>query len=109
MTYRHEAQGLERYANTDPAVHFNQPEPQPDQRWRGAWMWCLRHLDYESAELIHDLNAPPSDECFYGDHDLCHFGWCKCPCHSRIVLKSEGARLRPPAHVAIEQEEIEAA
>ena len=90
MSYR-EPTGLDRYANTDPSLHFNTLESRPDERWRGAWFWCLRHLDYESATLIHDRNVPPSDECFYGDHDLCKFGWCNCVCHSRIVLKVKEA------------------
>ena len=103
---RNQETGLD-YANTDPSLHYNRIEPGPSKRWPGAWIWCLRHLDYEAAELIHDRNVPPSDECFYGDHDLCHFGWCNCVCHSRIVLKTEQAPLKSCREVASEQSEAE--
>ena len=103
-----EKQGLEKYANTDPSRHFNHIEPLSD-RWRGAWMWCVRHLDYESAQLIHDRNVPPSDECFYGDHDLCPFDFCNCVCHSRIVLKPQGAPIKSCREVQSERDEWEAA
>lgn len=53
--------GLE-YANTDPALHFNTPEPQPDMRWRDDWIQCLRHQNYEGAQLIRDRNAILSEE-----------------------------------------------
>jgi len=59
---RQKAQGLARWANTDPALHFNTPEPQPDMRWRGAWIRCLSNFDYEGAQLIRERNASPSDE-----------------------------------------------
>ena len=68
---RYEAIGEARYANTDPALHFNTPEPQPDMRWRGAWIRCLSNFDYEGARLIRARNAMPGDECDRGYHDLC--------------------------------------
>ena len=71
----------QRYTNTDPSLHYNHAEPQVSGRWRGAWFWCLKHYDYESAALIHERNAPPSDECADGDHDLCPFEFCNCPHH----------------------------
>jgi hypothetical protein len=82
---RYEAIGEARYANTDPAIHFSTPEPNPDMRWRGAWMWCVRHLDYESAQLIHDRNVPPSDECANGEHASCPFSFCNCQCHGESL------------------------
>lgn len=106
---RNHETGLE-YANTDPSLHFNGIERTPDERWRGAWFYCLRHLDYESAELIHDRNIPPSDECYYGDHDLCPFDFCNCVCHSRIVLKAKGPQLKSCFEVQSERDsEMEAA
>jgi len=45
------------YANTDPALHFNTPEPQPDMRWRGAWIYLLKMQDYQSAQFVRDANA----------------------------------------------------
>src|SRR5690349_5895470 len=103
---RNQEAGLE-YANTDPSLHFNRIEPGPSTRWRGAWIYCLKNFDYESATLIHDRNVPPSDECFYGDHDLCHFGWCNCACHSRTMLRVEGAPLKSCTEVTSEQSETE--
>jgi|ERR1051326_2832535 hypothetical protein len=99
-----EKQGLDRYANTDPSLHFNGIGRQPDERWRGAWFWCLRHCDYESAQLIHDRNAPPSDECFYGDHDRCDFGWCNCVCHARVQFELQHPQLKSLSEAESERE-----
>src|ERR1043165_8272085 len=105
---RNQETGLD-YANTDPSRHCNRIAKGPSTRWYGAWIYCLKNLDYEAAELIHERNAPPSDECFYGDHDLCKFGWCNCVCHSRMVLTAEGAPLKSCREVASEQTEKELA
>ncbi len=51
---------LERYANTDPSLHFSTPEPQPDMRWRGAWIYLLKVRDYESAGLVRNANIEKS-------------------------------------------------
>lgn len=45
-----------RYARLDGTV-VNGDVPQPNLSWRGAWIWCLRHLDYDAAELIRERNC----------------------------------------------------
>jgi hypothetical protein len=49
---RHEAQGLERWANTDPSLHYNAIGPQPSGRWVGVWIYLLRVGDYEAAAMV---------------------------------------------------------
>ncbi len=48
-----EPTGLDRFARFDPSIsrariagHVHNPE------WFGAYIWCLRHMDYEAAEVI---------------------------------------------------------
>lgn len=48
--------GLE-YANTDPSLHFNTVE-RKSTRWYGAWFYCLKVRDEESAHLIRLRNDP---------------------------------------------------
>ena len=58
---RNQETGLD-YANTDPSLHCNRIAKGPSTRWYGAWIYCLKNLDYEAAEMIHERNAPPSDQ-----------------------------------------------
>ena len=54
--------GEARYVNTDPALHFNTPEPQQDMLWRGAWLYLLKKQDYESAEFIRNINLEKEND-----------------------------------------------
>jgi hypothetical protein len=53
---RHEPQGLERWANTDPSLHFNTIDPQPSGRWVGVWIYLLRVRNYEAAAMVRRVN-----------------------------------------------------
>lgn len=75
--------------------------------WRGAYVHCLKHYDYDAAELIRSRNVAHSKECEYGDHDLCHFGWCGCVCHSRVQFGLEHPALRSLSECDSEREEME--
>lgn len=76
--------------------------------WRGAWLWCLKHFDYEAAEIIVKRNVV-SDECDSGDHDLCNFAWCTCEHHSVNQFKLEHPQLRSFIEAQSEQGERDAA
>ena len=105
---RYEPQGLERWANTDPSLHFNRIEPRQDgPTWQSIMICCLKAGDAPSADLIFKQNMPHTDECLYGDHDLCHALWCKCLCHSAMQFALEHPGLRSSVEVASEQDEEE--
>jgi hypothetical protein len=107
---RNQETGL-NYAKFDHSdTRIRQAQYQHISGWRGAYIWCLKHQDYESAELIKNRNIPQdSDECFHGDHDLCHFGWCKCVCHSRVQFEIAHPQLRSLSEADSELEaELEA-
>lgn len=56
---RYEPQGLERYANTDPSLHFNTiPRGSRGPMWQGAYIYCLTVGSYDAAELIRLRNDP---------------------------------------------------
>ena len=105
MSNRNLETGLE-YANTDPSLHYN-GAAHSSERWWGAWIWNLQHGDFESADLIRSRNTPLSDECAYGDHDLCHFSWCKCVHHSAGHFAVEHPPLKSLGEAQSEREEME--
>jgi hypothetical protein len=74
--------------------------------WRGAWLWCLKHSDYQAAQLIFDHNKV-SDECEDGDHEECHVSWCSCSHHSEVQFRAEHPQLRSLAESVSGQEELE--
>lgn len=96
------------YANTDPSLHFNGVEQRQDERWRGAWIYCLKHFDYDAAELIVSRNLV-SDECRDGDHDDCHFSWCQCNHHSTVQFALEHPGVKSLSEIESERRESEAA
>jgi hypothetical protein len=73
--------------------------------WRGAWLWCLKHSDYEAAQLIFDRNKV-SDECEDGDHDECYVGWCQCEHHSAVQFRAEHPGLQSLQQAEAEREEL---
>lgn len=94
MSYR-EKQGLDRYANTDPSLHYNHSEPKSDKPdWRAEYIRLLKIRDYDAAEVLKSKNMV-SDECSDGDHDLCNFGWCTCSHHSSVQFKLEHPQFSP--------------
>jgi hypothetical protein len=74
--------------------------------WRGAWIYCLKHFDYDAAELIVSRNLI-SDECEANEHDSCNFLWCVCPHHSAVQFALEHPGLKSLSEIASEQEEME--
>lgn len=103
----HELQGLNRWANTDPSLHYNTLRPKRSgPTWQSVWIYLLRIGDEQSAQLVRDLNATHSDECHFGDHDLCHWPHCECVCHKPVV-KLEHAPLMSCREVELENEERE--
>lgn len=50
-------------------------------------------------------NPIPSDECYFGDHDICGLRWCECVCHARIVFPLESAPLMSCTEVESQREE----
>lgn len=62
MPYR-EPQGEARWRAVDfSEMRIRQAQHQYVPSWRGAFLWCLRWLDIESAELIRQRNQGDSDE-----------------------------------------------
>lgn len=56
---RYEKQGLERWANTDPSLHYNTiPRRGRGPTWQGSYMYCLTVGSYDAAELIRLRNDP---------------------------------------------------
>jgi hypothetical protein len=49
--------GLERWANTDPSLHYNRIDPQPSRRWVGVWIYLLKVRDYEAAAMVRRVNG----------------------------------------------------
>lgn len=45
---RYEPQGLERWASTDPSLHYNTVE-KVDGSWRNEYLGLLKVRDYEAA------------------------------------------------------------
>jgi hypothetical protein len=72
--------------------------------WRGAWIYCLKHFDYEAAELIASRNLV-SDECGAGAHDDCAFSWCSCNHHSAVQLRVEHPQLKSLREIQSERDE----
>lgn len=98
------------YANTDPSLHYNRIAKRASgPTWQGIWIYLLKIEDYESAQLVRDLNASCTDECRYGDHDYCHYPNCECVCHRAVVLKAEGAPIKSCRELQSEREESEVA
>lgn len=98
-----------RWANTDPSLHANHSEPKVRvPSWRGAYIWCLKYQDYDSAELIASRNMV-SDECSDGDCSECHFSWCTCVHHSAVQFTLEHPKIKSLAEVEASREEVEAA
>lgn len=73
--------------------------------WHGAQIYCLKHRDYEAAELIASRNLI-SDECAGGACDDCHFLWCTCLHHSAVQFELERP-LKSLREHASEVEEME--
>jgi hypothetical protein len=106
---RHEPQGLERYANTDPSLHFNRlPRGHRGPTWQSVWIYLLKAGDEEAAQLVRDQNPTLSYECEGGDHDYCRYPTCECAHHRAMVLKTAHAPLKSCRDMQIEQEEAEA-
>lgn len=76
--------------------------------WHGAQIYCLKHRDYDAAELIASRNLI-SDECAGGACDDCHFRWCPCPHHSAVQFAIEHAQIPLHQPIAVDDEESEAA
>lgn len=90
---KYESQGLERYANTDPSLHYNTIEPQgPD--WRDEYLAKLMDHDYEGA---HELRLR-NDARYARETDP-----------QVTVVKTGHTPLQSCAHVQIERDEQEAA
>lgn len=53
------------------------------------------------------LEQTQSDECLYGDHDLCNFAWGKCVHHSAVQFELEHPQLRSLIEAESEREEME--
>lgn len=89
-----EPQGEARWAKFDMGdVRIRQSQHRHTPGWQGAYLWCLRHGDEESAHLIRLRN----------DHDYAE----------RIAEGALAARVLSPlrscAEIQSEQEESEAA
>ena len=96
----------EKYANTDPSLHYNRIEQRASgPTWQGVWIYLLRIEDYDSAQLVRDLNASCTDECRYGDHDYCHYPHCECVCHRATSFPAQGAAIKSCSEVASEETE----
>lgn len=86
-------QGLERWANTDPSLHYNTVEP-VDDSWRNEYLQLLIDRDYEAA---HELRAR---------NDLKYRAETEPVV---TVVKTEHAPLKSCRDMEIEQTESEAA
>lgn len=89
---RHERQGLERWANTDPSMHCNTIQ-QADDSWRNEYLALLMDHDYEGAHQIRLRNDPKYKEETEP---------------TVTVLKSEGSKIRSCREVQIERDEAAA-
>lgn len=90
---RYEPQGLDRWANTDPARHFNQPEPRkPD--WRDEYLEFIKREDYDTA---HELRLRNDDR--YAE---------RCEEEAASVFPVTSAPLKSLREIASEQRESEA-
>lgn len=106
---RYEPRGLARWANTDASLHCNGPVVRSRwPRWRGAQDWCLKHCDYDAAELIASRNLV-SDECAAKACSDCFFSWCRCSHHSVVQFELEHPQFRSPSEVESEREALEVA
>lgn len=95
-----------KFEHSDTRIRQAQYRHQPS--WKGVYIYLLEIRDEESAQLVRDLNTQ-SDECDYGDHDLCNFGWCKCVCHSAVQFRLEHPQIPLHQPAAIDNEDQEAA
>lgn len=96
-----------RYARFDGTI-VNTDAPRSRERvpsWQSAQIYCLKHRDYEAAELIASRNLI-SDECAGGAHDDCYFRWCPCPHHSAVQFELERP-LKSLREVKSELDELE--
>lgn len=108
MAYR-EPTGEARWAKFDQQeVRIRQGQYRYPPDWRRVYNYCLKHHDFEAAELIYDRNKK-SDECEDAEHDTCFFKWCRCSCHSAVQFKTELAPLLSCREMQSEQEELEVA
>ena len=106
---RYEPQGLDRYACPDMSeVRIRQSQHVHVPSWHGAHIYCLKHYDYDAAELIKSRNMI-SDECSEGAHDECFFKWCTCNHHSEVQFRAEHPGLRSLSEVESERSEVEEA
>jgi hypothetical protein len=53
--FRSEPTGLDRYANTDPSLHFNSPDVKASG-WLSVYLYLYHKMDYDAAHLIRTLN-----------------------------------------------------
>lgn len=90
-----------RFDQSDTRIRQAQYRHTPS--WRGAWLYCLKHFDYEAADLIYDRNKV-SDECEEGEHG-CAYRWCKCSCHSAVQFRELHPELRSLLEAQSDQEE----
>lgn len=96
-----------RYARLDGSiVNSDVSRSREHERWRGAWIYCLKHFDYDAAELIVSRNLV-SDECAAKACDDCHFSWCKCSHPSAVQFRAEHPQLKSLSENASEEEEME--
>lgn len=109
MSNRHyiEPQGLDRYAKFDHSdTRIRQAQYRHVPSWQGAHIYCLKHRDYDAAELIASRNLV-SDECAGGACDDCYFSWCVCTHHSAVQFQLEHPQLKSLSEVQSEREEME--
>ena len=99
-------QGLDRFANTDPSLHFNGIERRQDARWCDEFIEYLKRSDYEAAELIRSRSVQ-SEECLASAHDSCFYLWCRCPHHSQVQFELEHPQLKSLSEITSEQREME--
>lgn len=84
-----------KWANTDPAMHCNGTERMPRVSWHGAWIWCLRYNDEESAHLIRLRNDERYAE--------------RCAEDAASAFPAKGSELKSLTEITSEQRESEAA
>lgn len=103
---RYEPQGLDRYANTDPSLHYNRIDLRPKgPMWQSVWIYLLKTGDEDAARIVKDQNPTLSYECEGEDHDDCHSPYCECAHHRAMTLKLEHAPLKSCREVASEESE----
>ena len=74
--------------------------------WQGAYIYCLKVRDYESAELIKSKQMV-SDECRNDGCEDCDFLWCTCPHHAAVQFELEHPQLRSLSEAHTDEEELE--